>query len=465
MKCNFNFEDIIKYSENHLSEEEKKRIKEHLDVCEKCRKRYGVLKFTEAYAKDSSMTSESITKNVMETIDVNRYSKSKKFLFGRNFYRALPVIKPVLASAAVFVVVMVGITSFGSLRGLINNSGDVKPNPTNPIANSQNTNPAALPESTAPAVQNPVEKKVITLYYSNSNADKVVADKREVEISKDTQIERLVFEELQKGPKNEGLVATIPKGTRLLSVSTENGICTLNLSKEFVDNHPGGTAGETMTLFSIVNTMTELPGIEKVQFLIEGQKQDAYIHVAFSEPFKRNNSIIQKSPSEIKAEVEAKSQEAIKAIKEKDMEKLAQMVHPEKGVLFSPYSHIELEKHKVFTKDQLKNLMESEEVYIWGDYDGSGDPIKLTFAQYFDKFVYDHDFANAEKVAYNEIQQSGNTIVNISDVYPEGKFMDYYFPGFTPEYDGMDWASLRLVFEEYDGQWYLVCIAHGQWTI
>jgi len=70
-------------------------------------KRYGVLKFTEAYAKDSSMTSESITKNVMETIDVNRYSKSKKFLFGRNFYRALPVIKPVLASAAVFVVVMV----------------------------------------------------------------------------------------------------------------------------------------------------------------------------------------------------------------------------------------------------------------------------------------------------------------------------------------------------------------------
>jgi len=147
------------------------------------------------------------------------------------------------------------------------------------------------------------------------------------------------------------------------------------------------------------------------------------------------------------------------------MEKLAQMVHPEKGVLFSPYSHIELEKHKVFTKDQLKNLMESEEVYIWGEYDGSGDPIKLTFAQYFDKFVYDHDFANAEKVAYNEIQQSGNTVVNISDVYPEGKFMDYYFPGFTPEYDGMDWASLRLVFEEYDGQWYLVCIAHGQWTI
>jgi len=139
-------------------------------------------------------------------------------------------------------------------------------------------------------------------------------------------------------------------------------------------------------------------------------------------------------------------------------------VHPDKGVLFSPYSHIEPEKHKVFTKDQLKGLLESEEVYLWGEYDGSGHPIELTFAQYYERFVYDHDFANAEKVAYNEIQPYGNTIVNISDIYPEGKFIEYYFPGTEP-HDGMDWASLRLVFQEYNGQWYLVCIAHGQWTI
>lgn len=67
-------------------------------------------------------------------------------------------------------------------------------------------------------------------------------------------------------------------------------------------------------------------------------------------------------------------------------------------------------------------------------------------------------------MAYNEVQQLGNTIVNISDVYTEGKFIDYYFPGFNPDYGGADWASLKLVFEKYDGQWYLVCIAHGEWT-
>ncbi|HHV28768.1 GerMN domain-containing protein [Acetivibrio mesophilus] len=467
MKCNFSFEDIIKYSENQLSDEEKKRVKEHLDACERCKRHYGVLKFTETYAKDSSLASKSISKNVMEAIDVNRYSKNKKFWVGRAFHKAMPVIKPILVSAAVLVVVMVGVTNFSNLRGLINNGNNVEPNPTASVTNHQNTNPAVLPESTNPAVQNPVEKRTITLYYSNSNADKVVAEKREVEIIKDTQIERLVFEELQKGPKSEGLYATVPKGTRLLSVSTEGGICTLDLSREFVDNNSVGTAGELMTLYSIINTMTELPNIEKVQFLIEGQKQDAYIHAVLSEPFKRNDKIIQKSSSEIKAEVEAKSQTAIKAIKEKDMEKLASLVHPMKGVLFSPYSHIELEKHKVFTKDQIIGLLESGEVYTWGEYDGSGHPIELTFAQYYDRFIYDHDFENVEIVSYNEIKPYGNTIVNILDIYPDGKFIEYYFPGTAqPEpYDSADWASLRLVFEEYDGQWYLVCIAHGQWTI
>jgi len=464
MKCNFNLDDIIKFSENQLSDEEKRRIKEHLDVCEKCRRHYGVLKYTEVYAKDNSLVSENISKKVMEVIDVNRYSKDKKFGLGGSFYRAMPVIKPILASAAVLVLVMAGAARFGKFGLFKINSGSMGPSPTDSVIEPRNTNTAVLPESTS-LDKEPAEKMVVTLYYANSNADKVVPEKREIEIGKDTQIERAVFEELQKDPKSEGLYNAIPKGTRLLSASTEGGICTLDLSREFVDNNPGGSAGELMALYSIVNTMTELPGIDKVQFLIEGQKREVYIHAIFDAPFKRNDDIIEKSPSEIKAEVEARSQIAVKALKEKDMEKLSLLVHPVKGVLFSPYSHIELDKHRVFTKEQIKGLLESDEVYYWGEYDGSGEPIELTFKQYYEKFIYDHDFANAEKVAYNEILQSGNTIVNISDVYPNAKFIDYYFSGFNPGYDGMDWVSLRLVFEKYDGQWYLVCIAHGQWTI
>lgn len=465
MKCNLNVEDIIKYTENQLSDEDKKRVEEHLRSCEKCRRYYGVLKYTETYAKETSHVSENIRKNVMEAIDLNRYSKDKKFWTSGVFHRSMPVIKPILAFAAVLVVVLVGIANFNNLRGLVYNNSSFGPSPTDAVNKPQNTNAAVLPQNTNAVIKDPVEKKIVTLYYANSNADKVVAEKREIEIGIGTQIETLVFEELKKEPKSEGLYAVIPKGTKLLSTSTKGDILTLDLSREFVDKSPGGSAGELMTLYSIINTMTDLPDIKKVQFLIEGQKEEVYIHAVFDEPFVRNEEIIEKTSGEIKAEVKAKSLIAIKAIKEKDMEKLASLVHPVKGLLFSPYSHIYLGEDKVFMKEQLEGLLESNEVYNWGAYDGSGDPIELTFAQYYEKFIYNQDFANAEKVAYNEEQHMGNTIVNISEVYPDGKFIEYYFSGFNPDYEGMDWESLRLVFEKYDEQWYLVCIAHGEWTI
>jgi len=66
----------------------------------------------------------------------------------------------------------------------------------------------------------------------------VVAEKREVEISKDTQIERLVFEELQKGPKSEGLVATIPKGTRLYQYPPKTAFAHLIFPKSSLTTIP-----------------------------------------------------------------------------------------------------------------------------------------------------------------------------------------------------------------------------------
>ena len=154
-----------------------------------------------------------------------------------------------------------------------------------------NMSPAKLDENGAPM---PGEIKTITLYFGDSNAEKVIAEKREVELSKGEQLERIIFLELMKGPQTDGLHGTVPKGTKLLSVRTSNGLCTLDLSKEFVDNSPGGTAGESMTLNSVVDSMTELSYIKKVQFLIDGQKREIYTHAIFDEPFSRNENIIGK---------------------------------------------------------------------------------------------------------------------------------------------------------------------------
>ncbi len=134
----------------------------------------------------------------------------------------------------------------------------------------------------------------IILYFSDSEAEFVVPEKRGVDLKSGKSTEEVVINELIKGPETTGLDSVIPKGTRLISVETKDDVCTINLSKEFVDNNYTGSAGETMTIYSIVNSLTELQGIKKVQFLIEGKKREVYFHMAFDTPIERDEDIIKK---------------------------------------------------------------------------------------------------------------------------------------------------------------------------
>jgi hypothetical protein len=164
------------------------------------------------------------------------------------------------------------------------------------------------------------------------------------------------------------------------------------------------------------------------------------------------------------ATLEEISAAAIKALKDSDLDTLSAMAG-EKGVRFSPYSFINAESDVVLTPIVLKNAPILSRTFVWGSYDGSGEPIDLPFGQYYEKFVYDQDFMNAPQIKYNEMIGSGNTVNNLKLVYPDAEFVEYHFPGFDKQYEGMDWESLRLVFEKKDGLYYLVGIVHDGWTI
>ncbi|MDF2670087.1 MAG: hypothetical protein K0R67_2393 [Paenibacillus sp.] len=171
-------------------------------------------------------------------------------------------------------------------------------------------------------------------------------------------------------------------------------------------------------------------------------------------------------PSEqAKKLISERSAEVIAAIKAKDMKKLATYVHPELGVRFSPYTYVDMKNNLVFKAAQLTNLLTDPTEHNWGEHDGSGDSIKLTFASYYDKYVYNHDFATPEKISYNESIAKGNMINNTRTVYPTSIVVEYYFSGFDKKFEGLDWAGLKLVFENQNNQWYLVGIVHDQWTV
>jgi hypothetical protein len=165
-----------------------------------------------------------------------------------------------------------------------------------------------------------------------------------------------------------------------------------------------------------------------------------------------------------KAEVMKVSRQAVLALKNKNMATLAALTHPAKGVRFSSYSYVDKSVDLVFKREQVSGLWANPKIYKWGEFDGSGDPIKMRFSKYYARFVYDRDFANAPDISYNDQLGGGNTIVNVRAAYPKGKFVEYHFPESTDRNE-MGWESLRLIFERTGKKWYLVGICHDEWTI
>lgn len=153
--------------------------------------------------------------------------------------------------------------------------------------------------------------------------------------------------------------------------------------------------------------------------------------------------------------------QAIQAIKRQDYPLLATLVHPD-GLRFAPYSYLWPED-QVFTPDEVRTILASSRIYHWGVEDGSGFPIDRSFPDYYQEFIYDVDFAQAEEIRYNRNIESASRINNILEFYPDAQIVEFYFSGFDPQYAGMDWRSLRLVFLPYNDTYRLAGIVHDEW--
>lgn len=150
-----------------------------------------------------------------------------------------------------------------------------------------------LYQSPAPPLREAVEPRAqLTLYFADRNAQGVVAERREVKKSRSNPEGAL--EELIKGPaKDSELARTIPLGTRLLGVKLAGGVATVDFSEELSTGHWGGSAGETITVYSIVNTLTEFRQVRRVRILIDGEEVESLAgHIDLGAPLERNESVI-----------------------------------------------------------------------------------------------------------------------------------------------------------------------------
>ncbi|MBY9081131.1 hypothetical protein KIH86_23565 [Paenibacillus sp. HN-1] len=156
----------------------------------------------------------------------------------------------------------------------------------------------------------------------------------------------------------------------------------------------------------------------------------------------------------------------MKALAAGDMRALAAWVHPDKGLRFSPYGYVDVKTDLVFSRSEVEGLMHNPAPQIWGTHAGSGEPIELAFPDYYKKFVYDTDFSAGATIAVNRAIGKGTTVNNVNEVYPAAShdYVEYHVDGVDPAAEGMDWRSLRLVFEKIGDDRALVGIIHDQWT-
>lgn len=137
-----------------------------------------------------------------------------------------------------------------------------------------------------PVTPDPKETVVATLFFSDPYGDLMVIEEREV-VASPGGLPAALVRELIAGPLEPHTSPTIPRETRLLGVEVVDGTAFVNFSRELIDRHWGGSTGELMTVRSVVFTLTRRPGIERVQFMIEGVVPPETLlgHLDAREPF------------------------------------------------------------------------------------------------------------------------------------------------------------------------------------
>ena len=232
-----------------------------------------------------------------------------------------------------------------------------------------------------------------------------------------------------------------------------------NMFQEFLSRIPGFCRGIVLRIMIGILIFVVASIYFGVKYWMDVKKIDSWP----KETPKDTVSIY--SPEQAKELVGDLAGKVIVVIKNKDANALAGYASPLKGVRFSPYSFINTDWDKIFSAQEIKTFFINTEIYAWGAYDGSGQIIDFTPSQYYDRFIYDKDFANAPEIGYNQELGRGNAPSNIFEEYTKNTiFVEYYFEGTEVE-RGMDWKSLRLVFQKENEQWYLVGIVHAEWTI
>lgn len=156
---------------------------------------------------------------------------------------------------------------------------------------SEEQQPTVLIETPQAVTNETGERKTIALYFKDETGNLVLEERS---IPKVVGIARATMEELIKGPTQPGLEATLPVSTQLLDINVRpDGLAIVDFSGDLVKELPASAAAENLAIYSIVNTLTQFPTVERVELRVDGQRVSTLLgYVEIDDNLVRDTSLI-----------------------------------------------------------------------------------------------------------------------------------------------------------------------------
>ena len=199
-------------------------------------------------------------------------------------YTSMPATEEVLCRAAI-------VQTMLQLEDVEGVSFNVADQPL--VSNSGRTIGVMTADSFELSVNQTLKETELVLYFADETGQWLKAEHRNIVYRSGQTLERLVVEELIEGPHEEGHYPVLESSLRLTGISVSDSICYVYFDASFLQNTL--EVEDYIPIYAIVNSLSELSNISRVQFVISGS-QDATFRetISLSGALSRNlNFIIQ----------------------------------------------------------------------------------------------------------------------------------------------------------------------------
>lgn len=126
--------------------------------------------------------------------------------------------------------------------------------------------------------KNTVQTTEVRLYYTDTQILKLIPVRTQIQmLDAEGQAEIILKMLIEGQDENLKIKRTIPKIQGGMSVYVKDGIAYVDIKKGMIEKHADGRDIELLTVYSIVNSLASIKGVNNVRFTVCGKKQKNFM--------------------------------------------------------------------------------------------------------------------------------------------------------------------------------------------